>query len=94
MVTTKNCQGERLAPEYFFPNASPQMKQFFWQHLTVENSTVQDALMQYLSGSINTPVEQEVAEMIAESFEGYWETYLAASRIKNAISASKLCYQP
>ncbi len=49
--------------------------------------------MQLLSLTINTLVEKEVAEMIVDGFEEYWETYLAANRIKNAISASKLCRQ-
>ncbi len=69
------------------------MRRALWQNLSVENITIHEALMQFLSGTINTPVEQEVAEMIAEDFEEYWETYLAASRIKNAISASKFCCQ-
>ncbi|MCP4099378.1 MAG: hypothetical protein GY748_24410 [Planctomycetaceae bacterium] len=80
-------------PNDFLPNASQEMRLVLWQYLTVEKITIHEALMQFLSGTINTPVEQEVAEMIAEDFEEYWETYLAANRIKNAISASKFCCQ-
>jgi len=80
-------------PRDFLPSASQEMRRALWQHITVENTTIHDALMQFLSRTINTPIEQEVAEMIADGFEEYWETYLAANRIKNAISASKLCRQ-
>lgn len=80
-------------PQDFLPSGSQEMRRSLWQYLTVEKINIHEALMQFLSGTINTPVEQEIAEMIAESFEEYWETYLAANRIKNAISASKLCSQ-
>ncbi|HFE38491.1 MAG TPA: hypothetical protein ENK06_08790 [Gammaproteobacteria bacterium] len=78
-------------PRDFLPNGSQEMRQALWQKLAAENTTIHEALMQFLSRTINTPIEQEVAEMIADGFEEYWETYLAANRIKNAISASKLC---
>lgn len=80
-------------PRDFLPSGSQEMRQTLWQHLTVEKITIHEALMQFLSKTINTPVEQEVAEMIADGFEEYWQTYLAATRIKKAISASKLCCQ-
>ena len=77
-------------PRDFLPSGSQEMRKVLWQSLAAENTTIHEALMQFLSRTINTPIEQEVAEMIADGFEDYWQTYLAANRIKNAISTSKL----
>ena len=90
LVSILDTHGNNV-PQDFLPNASQEARQDLWKQITVENITTHEAVMQFLSRTINTPMEQEIAELIAEGFEEYWETYLAANRIKNAISTSKLC---
>ena len=70
-------------PSYFFPSVPSEMKQFFWQSLTVEKLTIRDTLMQFLAGKIKTPIEQEVADMVAEALERDWKTYRTVEIIKN-----------
>ncbi len=84
MAITEHCHDTQFIPERFFPNASTDMKQFFWYSLTIEKMSVHDALMQYLKDAINTPVEREIAEMIAETLERDWLSFLAAEHI-NAV---------
>lgn len=69
-------------PPYFFPKASPEMKQFFWQRLITEKLTVRDVLMQFLAGKIKTAMAQEVADMVAGALERDWKTYCAVEIIK------------
>ena len=61
------------------------MKQFFWHCLVVEKTTVHDALMQFLSGAINTPIEQEFAEMIIEKLELDWADFRVVDKLKDAV---------
>jgi len=61
------------------------MKQFFWQCLIVEKTTVHDALIQFLSGAINTPIEQEFAEMIIEKLELDWADFCVVDKLKEAV---------
>ena len=70
-------------PSYFFPSVPSEMKQFFWQNLIIEKLTVYDALMQFLAGKVKTPIEQEVAEMVADTLEREWNSYRTVEIIKN-----------
>ncbi len=68
-------------PGYFFPNAAPEMKAFFWKCLIRKNSNVHDALMDYLRDAIVSTTEREMVDIIAEEFEKDWHTYQAADRV-------------
>jgi len=61
------------------------MKQFFWRCLIVEKTTVHDALMQFLSGVIKTPIEQEFAEMIIEKLELDWANFCVVDKLRDGI---------
>jgi len=76
-------QLQAIPPAYFFPSVPSEMKQFFWQNLIIEKLTVYDALMQFLAGKVKTPIEQEVAEMVADTLEREWNSYRTVEIIKN-----------
>jgi len=80
----KTARADTNFPAYFFPSASPKMKQCFWQCLIVEKTSVHDALMQYSSGAIKTPIEQEFAEMIIQKLELDWANFCVVDKLKDA----------
>lgn len=75
MGTIKTSFVKAAFPSHFFPNAPPAMKALLWQSLTDQHSSVREAVLQFLSGSLQTSVASEIADMMIDDYEKSWDDY-------------------
>jgi len=85
METIKASFVQSVFPPHFFPDAPPAMKAFLWQSLPDQHSSVREAMVQFLSGSLQTSVAVEIADMMIDNYEKSWNDY----RIVEALRTTR-----